>query len=281
MRVSWPTLLTEPAATGRYPYRIRLVGEPAVVRSLSGRSVGNLGSRKARQLLTLLAVEFGHVVPTDRIVAALWHDAPPRDPAANIATLVSRLRSRLGPDVVLGGRYGYRLGDHITVDLYEAAVLVRHAESLLADALPSAALDALPSAALDAAKRALAILETGTAIASESDAMWAEPARQLQATLLRRARHAVAEAAVRVGDPVTAQAAAHAAIAADGLDEAAYRALMRACDANDEPARALTTYMQLRDVLAAELGVDPAPATRALHVAILRGTATALGPRGR
>jgi DNA-binding SARP family transcriptional activator len=45
---------------------------------------------------------------------------------------------------------------------------------------------------------------------------------------------------------------------------------MRADHAAGEPARALQTYERLRTTLATELGVDPAPATRAVHMTILR-----------
>jgi DNA-binding SARP family transcriptional activator len=48
--------------------------------------------------------------------------------------------------------------------------------------------------------------------------------------------------------------------------------LMRAHRAADEPVRALLAYQSLRVNLARELGIDPAPATRDLHLAILRDT---------
>ena len=79
--------------------RLRLSSTLSVVvgtGALAGRA---LGSRKARTLLALLAAARGAPVPTDRIVEALWHDEPPADPAANVATLVSRLRRTVGPDL--------------------------------------------------------------------------------------------------------------------------------------------------------------------------------------
>jgi DNA-binding SARP family transcriptional activator len=60
--------------------RIRLCGPIAVERGgrvLAGRE---LGSRKARTLLGVLAVERGHLVTTDRIVDLLWTGEVPRDP---------------------------------------------------------------------------------------------------------------------------------------------------------------------------------------------------------
>jgi DNA-binding SARP family transcriptional activator len=74
---------------------------------------------------------------------------------------------------------------------------------------------------------------------------------------------------LRTGDVGTARLAAEAAVAADPIDEAAYRALMLAYDAGGEPIRAVAAYRQLRVTLASELGVHPTPPTSDLHVAIL------------
>jgi len=105
---------------------VRLVGELDVRRygpdSASAPATG-LGSRKARRLFAFLAASRGQLVPTDRIVDVLWPDGPPRRPAQDVATLVSRLRAALGPGVIVGGREGYRLGGppDVRVDMDEAA----------------------------------------------------------------------------------------------------------------------------------------------------------------
>jgi DNA-binding SARP family transcriptional activator len=241
---------------------VRLVGELAVIQGNRLRSAQDLGSRKARTLLARLAVEHRCRITVDQIVETLWGDMPPRRAAANVATLVSRLRSALGSDAIMGGRTGYWLGRSVNVDLYEAARLASVAESRLAGGQPSSA--------LATAEFAEQLLAAGTVLPDQPDAEWAEPARAMHVTLLRRARHAIGRAALAVGRPWVARTAAEAAIAADPIDEAACRALMRANYAAGEPARALTVYGQLRADLAAELGVDPAPSTQQLHVAILQ-----------
>jgi hypothetical protein len=63
--------------------------------------------------------------------AVLWGGAPPRRPAENLATLVSRLRSALGPDVIVGGRGGYRLGPTLEVDLIRGERLLAEADRQL------------------------------------------------------------------------------------------------------------------------------------------------------
>jgi DNA-binding SARP family transcriptional activator len=88
------------------PLVIRLVGPLTVTRGGRDLPVPQVGSRKGRTLLAVLATARGTVVPIDRIVSALWPKHPPRYPAENVATLVSRIRSNLGPGVVGGGRTG-------------------------------------------------------------------------------------------------------------------------------------------------------------------------------
>jgi DNA-binding SARP family transcriptional activator len=229
--------------------------------------VRSVGSRKARTLLALLGARAGRAVAMDQLVDALWEYARPRRPEANVATLVSRLRATLGRETVVGGRGGYWLGDGIRVDLQDAAALVTASEDCLSRAQRRLG--------VSTAERAIELLDRGPVLAEHPNADWAEAARHLQETLLRRARHAAAENALRAAFPGRAQVLAESAVVADPLDEAAYRLFMRACAAKGEPARAMAAFQRLRETLAAEFGADPAPATRELYVTILRTHATA------
>jgi DNA-binding SARP family transcriptional activator len=221
-----------------------------------------VASRKARLLLAVLAAHGHGLVTSDRIVDALWSDSPPANVVGNVATLVSRLRSTLGGSAILGGRYAYRLGPSVVVDLYEAEQRVADAEARLAGADPDAM--------LPAAQRALDLLTSDSVLVEYPVARWAETARDLHRGLLRRARHIVADAALLAGDLTTARVAARSAVTADPLDEPAYRYLMRAHHAAGESDRAVRAYRELRATLAAELGIDPAPSTVALHLATTR-----------
>lgn len=250
--------------------RLQVIGPFTVYRAGVVQDAAEVGSRKARTLLALLAVQRGGLVPIDPAVAALWPEGPPRRPAQNLATLVSRLRTVLGPDTVLGGRAGYRLGTQVRVDLSEATDLVGQAEAWM-DRGESAP-------ALAAARPALDILQSGGVLDDEPDAEWAEAARAGHLALLRRARRAVAEAALAVGASRVARTVAEEAVAADPFDETAHRTLMQAYAETGEPARALAAYHRLRFALATELGIDPAASTRALYQAILTGAAAARRP---
>jgi DNA-binding SARP family transcriptional activator len=244
---------------------IHLVGRFAV-RSAGERLTGtDVGSRKARILLALLAMERNRLVRRDRIVDVVWGSDLPRDPAHNVATMVSRMRRTLGVESIVGHRAGYRLGNAIGVDLDDAEALVNRAETLLAGREPLVAHTAV--------RRALRILGAGGVLEDEPYETWAEPAHSRHRALLRRARHGLATSALRLGASAAAESAAASALAADHLDEAACRLLMQAYDAAGEPVRALDIYQRFRETLGEELGLDPAPATHDLYIAILRGRA--------
>jgi len=250
-------------ASGSAQLELRLAGVFGVARDGVPLPDGELGSRKARTLLKLLAVERARLVSVDRIAEVLWAGDPPKESAQHVATLVSRLRRVLGPDAIRGGRQGYQLagGPGVVVDLDEAARLTGHAERELAMA---------PALACTSAGRAVELLSPGTALAEEPDAAWAEPARQELRGLLRRARHALAGAAQATGDAGLAARVAVDAMADDPFDEGAHRLFMSACAAGGERAKALEAYARLRNRLAEELGTDPAPDTHELYLAILR-----------
>jgi DNA-binding SARP family transcriptional activator len=252
--------------------QLRLVGSFAVARGAEPVAGPELGSRKARMLLKLLAVERPRTVPAERIAEVIWGGgAPPAAPAENIATFVSRLRRVLGADVIQGGRPGYRLGapPAVQVDLDDAARWADEAERRLAAAEPALA--------VAAASRAHDVLTAGLVLEDEPGADWAHAARAEQAELTQRARRVLAEAALATGDGAAAAVPAAAAVADDPYDERACRALMRAHVAAGEPGRALAAYAELRDLLGEELGADPAAETQQLHLAVLRGQELSAG----
>jgi DNA-binding SARP family transcriptional activator/tetratricopeptide (TPR) repeat protein len=244
--------------------RFDLAGPFAVARGGSPLDIAQLGNRKARVLLKLLAVERDHVVTTERIIEILWPVEPPAQPGENVATLVSRLRKALGADAITGGRGGYRLASApvAVVDLDEGLDLVVEAERRIGLSQPGVG--------LSAASRAVDILSRGRILDDEPDAPWADDAEAARRALLARARQAGATAGLHAGDLAAARAFAEAAAADDPWDEAVCRLLMTIYQASDEPARAIGAFTRLRELLDNELGVEPSPATRDLYVAILR-----------
>ncbi len=225
---------------------------------LTGRE---LGSRKARTLLALLAAERGRLVPLDRVVDALWPDGAPADPGANVATLVSRTRRLLGPDVLTTTGRAYGLAEYgpWRVDLDEAATLLAEAATRTGEPVLAAA----------GARSALGLLGAPPALPDEDDADWVQAVRREADALRRQARHVIAEALTTI-DPGGAVAVAAEAADADPLDEQAVRDLMRALVADGRPSAALAAYGDLAGRLREELGTAPDRGTAAVHLAILR-----------
>ena len=250
---------------------VRLAG-PVRVEQGSPPEVLRIGSAKERRLLAVLAAHRPHTLPPDRLAEALWPGQLPRSPAANIATLVSRLRTRLGAAAVLGDRHGYRLATPPTVrvDLDEAGDLVAQASRRL--------VDGAPGTATLAARRALDLTEAEPLV-EEDDAPWVVDVRRRWHELRRAAHHHAAEAALATGDATTAHAFASDALAADPYDEPAMRLLLAADQAAGEPARAIVAYHAFRSRLADELGVQPSPPTREAYLALLHETPAAPAPR--
>jgi DNA-binding SARP family transcriptional activator/tetratricopeptide (TPR) repeat protein len=250
-------------AEAREDVSVQLMGPLTAVvsgRRLSGRE---LGSRKARTVLGVLAAAGDAHVPADRLVEAAWPERPPARPGAELAILVSRLRSALGTASISGGRAAYRLERSlVTVDVDEAARFVAEAEGRQSE----------PAIALAAATGALAVLDRGDVVDDDPYAAWAEDVRIRVTALRRRARLALATSALATGDAPTARRFAELALATDRLDEEACRLLMRAAVATGEDAVALAAYEQLRQGLAESLGADPSPATREVHLAVLQGS---------
>src|SRR5439155_5155077 len=110
-----------------------------------------------------------------------WPGGPPAQPAANIAVLVSRLRSVLGPDLIQGGRPGYvfRPGPTCWIDVDAASDLVTVARRSLSGG------DLVSAGA--AARAAIALLERGEVLEDAPYADWLEMARTSARRLLRAA----------------------------------------------------------------------------------------------
>ncbi|MEH1127757.1 AfsR/SARP family transcriptional regulator [Micromonospora sp. CPCC 206061] len=220
-----------------------------------------LRSRHERTLLAMLLVRAGRVAPVDRLVEALWPDRIPASHASNLQTYVSRLRDRLR-DVSIEHRDG---GYLLRLDAEQLDVLVFRREVAAArEAL--AAGDA--AGAADRFRRGLA--------------QWrGRPFADLPA-LEGIARTWEAERLDAVEDQVDAELAAgehlpdvlsrlHRLIAEHPLRERPHGQLMVALTRAGRRAEALSAYQNARDVLVAELGVEPGSRLRDLHRAILRG----------
>jgi DNA-binding SARP family transcriptional activator len=226
--------------------------------SVEGFAEHQLGSRKARVALRMLGVAQGRPVSVERLADALWLDDQPRDPPAQLAVLMSRLRGVLGATRIVHSDAGYSL-DAEWIDLSAASELESEAARRLHEGEPAAAL-----AAALAARALLAhpLLD---------DETWLVEERRAVERLSARARHLVARAALAAGDLATGVEAAEQALDEDAYDEESLRLVMAALAAQGRSSSALGIYERMRLRLADELGTSPSELTDAAHVAVLKG----------
>src|SRR3954462_10103881 len=96
--------------TGTVPVLLHLAGPLRVDRDGRALAPAEIGSRKGRALLRLLAARRGDVLTGAEIAAGLWPEGLPAGPGAGVRSPVRPLRRVLGAGAVVGGRAGYRLG---------------------------------------------------------------------------------------------------------------------------------------------------------------------------
>jgi predicted ATPase/DNA-binding SARP family transcriptional activator len=230
------------------------------VRAADGGAVA-VGGPRPRALLALLLLDAGHVVGTDRLIDGLYGEAPPKEAANALQAQVSRLRRKLGGELIELHSAGYRLAvDPDDVDVHRFTRLAQEGRQALAAGQHGQAASLL--------KDALGLWR-GPALA-DIEASFAEP----QAARLHELRIAAiedrAEAGLALGDAQSLVAKLEELAKAHPLRERLHGLLMRALSGSGRQAEALTVFEDTRRVLADELGADPSPALAAAHLAVLR-----------
>ncbi|MCU1430569.1 MAG: putative Calcium/calmodulin-dependent protein kinase [Actinomycetia bacterium] len=218
-----------------------------------------LGGSQQRRILATLLAEHGKTVALQRLVEAMWPDAPPDGARRTVMSYVSRLRVVLGDGYVVTQEPGYRL---VVADEFVEAVRF---ERLVEQARRVA-----PTQAITMLDDALALWR-GRAFGEFADEWWALP----HAIRLEELRIVASEERI---DALTAQGAYDRAVAdlegltvAYPLRERFVAQLMTAYDASGRQANALRAYASYRDYLAEETGLEPSAALHELEAAIVAG----------
>ncbi len=240
--------------------RLRVLGPLEVL--VDGVGLSPRGRQGA--LLAVLAAEAGATVSFDRLADALWDGDAPRDPVNAIQILVSRVRSRLGADLVGTRSGGYRLA--LTADEIDAGRF----ETLVGEAARASPERAV--GLLDEAER----LWRGAAFAPYDDLPGVRETAARLTALRLTAREQRAHALVGLGQYDAAVPDLEALVLADPLREAAVADLVTALARTGRAAEALGRVADLRARLR-EAGLDPAPPIEVLQQRVLTGD---LGPDG-
>ncbi|WP_150254130.1 AfsR/SARP family transcriptional regulator [Nocardiopsis deserti] len=244
--------------------RVAILGPLRVV--ADGRSA-DVGGPRLRALLARLALDAGRPVGHRPLAEDLWPEAGdavgPENPRAALHSLVSRLRRALpDPRALRSEPAGYRLD--LPADAVDAVLFAR---------LARRGRDALRAGrhgeAAEHLDRALELWR-GDPLADIAPLPYAEAAAVRLAELRLGAVEDRAEAGLALPGRAPSAAELEALAAEHPLRERLRTLLVAVLDAEGRRAEALSAYASYRTRLAEELGTDPGPRLRALHLRILR-----------
>ena len=206
----------------------------------------------------MLALQVNHTVSTDRLIEGLWDERAPASAHKLVQLYVSHLRKLLDgcdAEIVTRGR-AYEL-------------------QLAADRVDAARFERLVTAAADAdapngeARAALALWR-GTALADLADEPFAgAEIRRLEELRMRAAELAI-DADLAAGRHGEVIGELETLVGEDPLRERLHAQRMLALYRCGRQAEALKAYLEVRELLVEQIGVEPGPELRRLHEAILR-----------
>ncbi|WP_328942655.1 transcriptional regulator [Streptomyces sp. NBC_00250] len=223
-----------------------------------------LGRPQQRAVLCALLLAPGELVPTQRLITALWGEDEedwPKDPVGQIGTHAHRLRRALDrPGVLVAGPGGYRLAvAREAVDVFRYEKEAGRAVARLRDA---------PEEARELLARALGRW-SGTALDGVPGPLAARTRERLAAS-----RHAAVmasyEAELSLGRHADVLVALRELTAARPEDEEAHRLCLLALYRCGRREEALALFEALRERLDRRLGLDPGGALTGLYERIRR-----------
>ncbi|MER5462436.1 BTAD domain-containing putative transcriptional regulator [Streptomyces sp. NPDC002668] len=230
-------------------------------------------------LLTRLLVEGGQPVSVDQLCRDLWPaERRPSGAVSSVHAHISRLRTVLEPGraanepttLLVRRSAGYALeAPHDALDSAVFETSVNRARELL-----NSGRTANARQEIDRAMK----LWRGPALRDSAEHGFAAP----EIARLQAGRQLAEELRVTIllaaGEAEAAVGLAEGLIDSAPLREASWALLMRALYETGRSAEALHQYERFRIALAEDLGVDPGPALRELHLAIMRHDSAVLTP---
>jgi DNA-binding SARP family transcriptional activator len=230
-----------------------------------GRAVRLAGQRQ-RALLAALTLEFGKVVPVDRLIDILWDVSPPPTARVKVQAHVCAVRQAIGHDgwaangPLVTRPPGYVLrSEGIELDLAEFDALTTQANEASESRQPAAAAELLGAALA---------LWRGSAFADVTSPLIRSAADSLEDRRLL-ACEAKAEADLALGRCDRVVAELRQWLVSHPFRERMRAMLMLALYRLGCRADALAVYRDGHRLMVAEFGLDPGPPLRVLHQHIL------------
>jgi DNA-binding SARP family transcriptional activator len=216
-----------------------------------------LPAPQLRTLLILLLLHANEVVARDRIVDDLWAGTPPRNAVTSLHNAVTKLRRVLGDSLVTRPP-GYVL--HVERE---------HVDALRFEDLLRGARAAEPAARAAALREALALWRGAALLDVAYESFAATEANRLE-ELRMVAREDLIDAELSLGEHDALVAELEALVAANPLRERLWGQLILALYRTGRQGDASQAYQNARRTLLAELGIEPGPALKQLHGAVIR-----------
>ena len=221
-----------------------------------------LGGAKQRAVVAMLGLEANRAVTADRLIEGLWGEQPPPSAAKMVQNYVWRLRKVLAGDdgaeiITRGSAYELRI-DRELVDACRLERLVSEAARASEAGTPNGA-----------AREALALFR-GKPLADLADEPFASAEIRRLDELRLTAGELAIEADLAAGRHYEVVGEVDALLAENPLRERLHAQRMLALYRCGRQADALEAFRNARQTLVDEIGVEPSPELRRLHVAILR-----------
>src|SRR5439155_4525732 len=223
-----------------------------------------LGRLKERLVLAILLLHANEFVSRERLIDELWGELPPPTAKKAVNVYVSQLRKALtrnGHDPIATANGGYRL--EVDTEQLDAA----HLRQLLANARERTAAGELEAAA-ELLSEALALWRGPTLAGLLLESHGRDEVAQLDELRLTALMDRI-DCDLALGRHEDVLGELHVLVGEQPLRERLRAQLMLALYRADRQAEALEAYQQARDVLVAELGIEPSPALQRLQKGIL------------
>ncbi|WJK38703.1 BTAD domain-containing putative transcriptional regulator [Solwaraspora sp. WMMA2056] len=229
----------------------------------------NIRGTRQRVILATLLLEFGKVIPAERLITAVWDERPPSTAQAQIYIAISKLRSQLDqlgiPDVIVTHGKGY------SVQVAGESVDAHHFRQLVALGR-DAARTGQHATAVRTLRRGLGLWR-GEAVSDVRSRLV-----QSAAVQLNEDRLAVTEECLglelELGRHHELVGELRQFVVAHPLREKGHAQLMLALYRDGRQAEALEAFRQARTMLVEEHGLDPGDDLRDMERAILEADST-------
>jgi DNA-binding SARP family transcriptional activator len=227
-----------------------------------------LAGQRQRALLIALLLRLNEVVPTERLVDDLWGESAPRTATTSLHNTISQLRRLIG-DVLVTRSPGYVLRvDRSHVDALRFEDLLRQSRQ------------AEPAVRAAQLREALALWRGAALLDVCYETFAAGEASRLDELRLV-AREELIEAELELGADEGLVPELEALVGANPLRERLWGQLMLALYRSGRQGDASQAYQNARRTLLDELGIEPGPALKQLHGAIIRQEVEVPGARSR